>query len=84
MKKQLFDQDWEFTEATGFAALFNPTAWQPVILPHDAMIAKPRTPDSPAGNHGGYFPGGVANYRKKFLAPEDWRGPSVQLEFEGV
>jgi beta-galactosidase len=84
MKKQSFDHGWEFTEATGFAALFNPTAWQPVTLPHDAMIAKPRTPDSPAGNHGGYFPGGVANYRKKFLAPEDWRGQSVQLEFEGV
>jgi beta-galactosidase len=84
MRKLSFDQGWEVTEATGFAALFNPRAWQPVTLPHDAMIAKSRTPDSPTGNHGGYFPGGVASYRKKFLVPEDWRGQSVQLEFEGV
>ena len=84
MRKQSFDQGWEVTEATGFAALFNPSAWQPVTLPHDAMIAKPRTPDSPTGNHGGYFPGGVASYRKKFIVPEAWRGQSVLLEFEGV
>ena len=84
MKKQSFDLNWEYTEATGFAALFNPSAWWPVILPHDAMISKPRVADNPSGSGGAYFPGGVANYRKKFRAPEEWRGQSVQLEFEGV
>jgi beta-galactosidase len=72
MRKLSFDQGWEFTEATGFAAMFNPQAWQPVTLPHDAMIAKPRTADSPTGNHGGYFPGGVASYRKKFAVTEQY------------
>ncbi len=98
MKKQNFDLGWEFSEATGFAAMFNPRAWQPVILPHDAMIGKPREITNPSGRNGGYFPGGVANYRKKFFAPEEWRGRapewdptqtgpgefSVMLEFEGV
>jgi beta-galactosidase len=84
MKKKNFNMGWEYTEVTGFAAMFNPHAWQPVILPHDAMIGKPRTVNNPSGNQGGYFPGGVANYRKKFVAPEEWRGQSVQLEFEGV
>jgi len=84
MQKINFDLGWEFTEATGFAARFNPHAWQPVTLPHDAMIAKPRSEDSPTGRNGGYFPGGVANYRKKFAVPETWRGLSVLLEFEGV
>jgi beta-galactosidase len=84
MKKQNFDKGWEFTEATGFAAMFNPHAWQPVILPHDAMIGKPRAAGNPSGNQGAYFPGGVASYRKQFLVPEEWRGQSVQVEFEGV
>ena len=84
MNKQNFDSGWEFTEATGFAAIFNPHAWQPVVLPHDAMIAKPRAAGNPSGKQGAYFPGGVANYRKKILIPEEWRGGTVQLEFEGV
>ena len=84
MKKQIFDQGWEYSELSGFALHFNPRAWQPVTLPHDAMITKPRSPANPSGSSGGYFPGGVANYRKKFFVPEDWRGQSVQLEFEGV
>jgi beta-galactosidase len=68
MKKQNFDQGWEYTEAVGFAALFNPHVWQPVTLPHDAMIGKPRAADNPSGRQGGYFPGGVAHYRKLDLA----------------
>ena len=79
MQRQNLDQGWEFSELTGFAAMFNPYAWQPVTLPHDAMISKPRHPDNPASAGGGYFPGGVASYRKKLFVPDDWRGQSVQL-----
>ena len=84
MKKENFDLGWEYSELSGFALLFNPHAWQPVRLPHDAMIAKPRAEGNPGGSSIGYFPGGVANYRKKFQVPEAWRGQRVQLEFEGV
>jgi len=84
MKKINFDQDWAYSEVTGFAAIFNRSAWQAVTLPHDAMIGKPRSPESPTGKNGGYFPGGIANYRKKVQVPETWQGMSVQLEFEGV
>ncbi len=84
MKKHNFDQGWEYSELSGFAARINPSAWQPVTLPHDAMISKPRSAGNPSGRSGGYFPGGVANYRKKFFVPEEWRGLSLQLEFEGV
>ncbi len=84
MKKQIFDTGWEFSELSGFAAIFNPNAWQPVTLPHDAMIALPRAANNPSHNQGGFFPGTVANYRKKFFIPEAWREQSIQLEFEGV
>jgi len=30
MKKQNFDLNWEYTEVSGFAAMFNPNAWQAV------------------------------------------------------
>ncbi|GLV53975.1 beta-galactosidase [Dictyobacter sp. S3.2.2.5] len=83
MIKQPFDLDWEYSEASGMMAQFF-AQWQPINLPHDAMIGKPRAANNPSGSHGGYFPGNVANYRKKFFAPEDWKGQSVQLEFEGV
>ena len=84
MKKQLFDQGWEFHEASGFIPMLLGVPGQPVNLPHDIMITKPRAASNPSGSHGGYFPGGIVTYRKKFHAREDWQGQSVQLEFEGV
>jgi beta-galactosidase len=82
MNKQLFDLGWEFTEATGFSLGF--AQWQPVHLPHDLSIQKPRSQTHPTGGAGGYAWSGLLTYRKKFLVPAEWRGQSVQLEFEGV
>lgn len=83
MRKQSFDLDWQYSEASDTLALAS-EQWQPINLPHDAMIGKPRAASNPSGSSGSYFPGSVANYRKTFFVPEDWRGQSVQLEFEGV
>ena len=84
MNKQKFDLGWEYSELSGFAAVINPHAWQPVTLPHDAMISKARDANNPSSRQGAYFPGGVANYRKKFFVPEEWHGQCVQVEFDGV
>lgn len=83
MLKQSFDLDWQYAETFGMTAQGS-GQWQPVNLPHDAMIAKPRAASNPSGSSGAYFPGSVATYRKTFFVPEEWRGQSVQLEFEGV
>jgi beta-galactosidase len=83
LRKHLFDLAWEYTEASGMMAL-RFAQWQPVNLPHDAMIAKPRAANDPSGTNGGFFPGSVATYRKTFFVPEAWRGQCVQLECEGV
>ncbi|HEX6034743.1 MAG TPA: glycoside hydrolase family 2 TIM barrel-domain containing protein [Anaerolineales bacterium] len=82
MNKETFDLDWEYTEATGFAAAF--AQWQPVNLPHDLSIHKARNQSYPTGSGGGYAWSGVVTYRKKFTVPAEWRGQSVQVEFEGV
>lgn len=83
MKKELFDAGWEFTDQN--ASFFGPPPqWQPVHLPHDASILKARSGDHPTGGGGGYAWSGVVTYRKKIQVPEEWRGESVQLEFEGV
>ena len=42
MKKQTFDLGWEYTDMTGMMAMF--AKWQPVNLPHDFSITKPRAP----------------------------------------
>lgn len=83
MIKKPFDAGWECNEMHGMMAMLF-AQWQPVNLPHDASISKPRSADNPSGSGGGYFWGGVVNYRKEFFVPEGWRGQSVQLEFEGV
>ena len=62
----------------------NPQPLGPVTLPHDAMLSEERSPDGGTGHAGGYFPGGIYIYEKTFELPEDARGKTVLLEFEGV
>ena len=57
---------------------------RPVLLPHDAMLAEPRTKESPGGINTGWFEGHDYRYVRQFDAPEDWRGRTAVLEFEGV
>lgn len=83
MKKELFDLNWEYTESSGMMSMAF-AQWQPVNLPHDLSITKPRRADYPTGGAGGYAWSGVVTYRKRFHAPEEWHGQTVQLEFEGV
>ena len=54
-----------------------------VQLPHDAQILETRGPKATDGGHG-YFPGGIYTYEKTFVAPADWEGKKVLVEFEGV
>ncbi|HEU5097983.1 MAG TPA: glycoside hydrolase family 2 TIM barrel-domain containing protein, partial [Roseiflexaceae bacterium] len=83
MIRELFDDGWEYTEGGPFfGILLTPT--QPVTLPHDASIGKPRKPDHPSGAGGAYAWNGVVTYLKRFHAPAEWQGQRVQLEFEGV
>ncbi|MGC5170039.1 glycoside hydrolase family 2 TIM barrel-domain containing protein [Microbacterium sp. DT81.1] len=67
-----------------FAQLSGGVGAQPVTLPHDAMLALPRTPDAPSGDSSGYFTGGSVAYTRTLDVPTDWRNQRVSLRFDGV
>ncbi|PAD44080.1 hypothetical protein CHH54_03640 [Bacillus sp. 7520-S] len=85
MNKQLFDMGWEYHEF-GFMPLemtaFVP--WQPINLPHDACIAKPRDSKNPSGSGEGFVSGGVVYYKKTINITEELVDKRILLEFEGV
>jgi beta-galactosidase len=58
--------------------------FEPVALPHDAMIAEPRRADAPSGFHGGYFLGGSYRYRTTWTPRVEHEGKQLALVFEGV
>lgn len=85
-----FNDNWQTRpKANVFAELSGALApFQPVALPHDAMIGRERV--APGGDTAmtgggiGYFPDGVFEYRKTFFVPEEHRGKRILIEFEGV
>lgn len=86
MTRSAFNDDWTvgpnisvFTEITGGA-----TSAERVRLPHDAMLAMQRSPQAEDGASSGYFRGGAVTYRKSFVAPDEWRERTIELEFQGV
>ena len=66
---------------------YDDSAWELVDVPHDGIIALPY-----AGVNGsntrigfqGYLPPDITWYRKHFNLPEDWKGQSIWVYFEGV
>jgi len=86
-RKQHFDNDWKFSLGDSPDAAtpdFNDAGWRKLDLPHDWSIEG--TPDSlnPAGGDGGYFPAGIAWYRKAFRLPQQLRQKKIAIYFEGV
>ena len=81
------DADWKFVvgDPAGVEApSFDDHAWRTVTVPHDWSIEGVVNEKNPTGLGGGYFPSGVAWYRKTFTAPAIWKGKRVSLEFDGV
>lgn len=78
MLKMPFNDNWTVYESGC------PKKARPVTLPHDAMMDGGRSADSEGRGHISWFKGGDYIYEKTFFVPEDWRGQTVFLEFEGV
>ena len=56
----------------------------PVTLPHDAMLAEPRTAESAGGINTGWVTGRDYLYEKTFDFDPAWQDRTLLLEFEGV
>jgi beta-galactosidase len=81
------DSSWKFFRgdpANAEAPSFNDSDWRTVDLPHDWSIEEAPNEKNPTGSGGGYFPAGVAWYRKTFTAPPSWKQKRVSVEFDGV
>lgn len=55
-----------------------------VTLPHDAMLAEPRTALSAGGTNTGWYEGYDYEYRRTLIVPENELADTHILEFEGV
>ena len=76
MKRTSFCTGWEFARGDG--------EFEPVVIPHDAMLGERRGPDAPAGSASGYYYGGVYHYWKDFELTASQASGALFLEFEGV
>ncbi len=84
MHRSSFNDGWEVRpKADRFAEVIMPSpGWEPVTLPHDAVIGTERTRSATAST--GYYPGGAWEYRKMVEPVAQWRNQCIALEFEGV
>lgn len=57
---------------------------KPVPLPHDAMLAEPRTALSAGGTNTGWYEGYDYEYQRTLTVPENELADTHILEFEGV
>ena len=64
--------------------LGNTAPGKTVTLPHDAMLAEPRTALSAGGTNTGWYEGYDYEYRRTLTVPENEMADTHILEFEGV
>lgn len=86
-RKILFNTDWRFSlraDSNATTPYYNDASWREICLPHDWSIESRPDRLAPAGNDGGYYPTGIAWYRKTFNVPSSMKGEKVWLYFEGV
>jgi beta-galactosidase len=81
------DQDWRFTQsdpANAQSPTFDDTSWHTVQLPHDWSIAGPVAATNPSGQGGGFFPTGVAWYRKTITLTRLTPHKETWIAFDGI
>ena len=84
---QPLDSDWRFSQsdpASAQSPTFDDTQWQIVTLPHDWSIAGPVKEDAPSRAAGGFFPTGIAWYRKTLTLPNLDPAKRTYIAFDGI
>lgn len=86
-RKQLFDSGWSFhlgDTDNGQNVDLDDSKWRLLDLPHDWSVEGVVDVKNPSGNDGGYYPTGIAWYRKTFSVPVSSKGKKIYVYFEGV
>jgi beta-galactosidase len=81
------DLNWRFIlDDPNGASLpaFNDSHWRYLSLPHDWMIEQKAERSNPSGSAGGFYPGGIAWYRKTLDLTEYKDKEQFYILFEGV
>ncbi len=81
------DLNWRFVygDPTGAEGSgYNDSEWRYLSLPHDWMVEQPVHQENPSGTAGGYYPEGIAWYRKTLDLSEHQDNKQFYLLFEGI
>ena len=87
MKKSSFNQNWMLNHGLGSimeSMMGGAAKWEPVSLPHDAMITMKRSADAVSGPGMAYFEGENIEYAKEFEVPSSEKDKVHYLYFDGV
>jgi beta-galactosidase len=82
-----FNPQWKFFAGDvphAEEASLDDKAWTAIAVPHDWSIAGPVDAKNPSGQGGGFFPTGVAWYRKSFSLPTTAAHRRTYIAFDGV
>lgn len=86
-RKQLFNSDWKFTlgdSSENSLVDFDDSNWRKLNVPHDWSIEGKSEKNNVSAGDGGFYPMGVAWYRKIFSIPAVWKDRKIAIYFEGV
>lgn len=86
-KQDAFNADWKFLLADRpefREASFNDSAWRTLNVPHDWSIEGEYVANKYLGFRGGFFPEGIAWYRKHFTVDPSKKNKQFTIQFDGV
>jgi beta-galactosidase len=84
---QQFTTDWHFLQSDAPDAqspTFDDSNWKTVTLPYDWSIAGPVEEDAPSRAAGGFFPTGIAWYRRTLTLPKLDPTKRISIAFDGI
>lgn len=79
--------NWKFSLSdpdSAFKINYDDSPWRFVTLPHDWMIEEKVDKNNPSGTAGGFYPSGIAWYRKALDLTDYQNKDQFYLMFEGV
>ncbi|MDB4583320.1 hypothetical protein N9164_09225, partial [Draconibacterium sp.] len=84
-QKQNFNENWKFTLTDSVVyqkTKCDDSNWRVLNLPHDWSVEGEFNENNSGRN--AFLPGGTAWYRKSFELPEEYKGKSIEIQFDGV